>query len=1250
MSLNHDLREISGYKVIEPIAQDSTGIVFRVERNGCFFALKLLKPSSAADTFRLRREVASIARLNHPNLTKIVDANELEGVPFIVMELPDGKTLSEAFAAGPMPEAQVIRVGESVASALAELHRFRMVHGAIKPANINISQSGVIKLQGPGLTSDVSEYSSPEETKQLKRPIDGRADLYSLGAMLFQCLTGQAPFESDDRGKLVLKASPGLAAIIDRLLQKDPDYRYQSAEGLRYDLANLTKIDQQFRSKGTLALGKRDCLVGTGDFPLFGREQECNKLKSFLDGAYRSLGRAAIIEGEVGSGKSRLIREVIGMASRETCFLLRGKCHPLSSQMPLAPLRDAFDTFFDELKTKPAGEREAMVNQIKISGTEFSSSLCKLSRSFKEVFGDAPTKSSGDAEVDRQRFLDDLSSFLIRFSGSGCGALSLVIDDIQWIDPMTTALLAKLCPRIADQKILVLLSSRNDDANAGKLQSFKDTIGEPLAEPIVLYTLPDVQGIVSSQLGASSLDPAAVHKIASQTNGNPLRVTEYVRSLLNSGYMSFAGGKWIVDPTGFSTISLSRDVFESALNRIQSANEKTRSILSFAAVIGDGFDLELISGASGLGIDDVIECMQESARQNLVAASGGTRFSFTHDRIRESVSSALSPEKLREINDRLARFADTRSGSDKSWFDLARFYAHGNVELHRKRAFETSYEAGKIALANFSYQQAHDLLDFAFKNARECGIDQKTLVQIARSLAVASTESGNEKSAHEAIDFALSCAETKEEIIDLSYIRLRCYRIYGRINHVWIVYKQLLELLGEPHPRYPFSIFTKANWLLLSVGMKFILGWGFGSACSNPKKLKRLKLLSAVHLAGSQVSQFTTSRGAILISLRLLASAYQLGNSPLFARALCMTANICSAHRLQGIASFLLARAHQVADSVDDPSLKAYVRFAETQNLFLTDDNSFEKSSDEVATDVRRFLGPFENAIWVMYRAMRISNKGHSKEAVEFIELHLPRIERLGQRFFVGTLRTLLSYHLNHLGQTQAAATTKRLAQEIIDRDLKDLSGSLRFNAMFHLLLAYEQRDWSNQTGLLLDLLESIPPTSYPHKIMFAIVAYVRLAQLERIEGEEEQRRARLELKSALRKFFFKAYDSTHRCHWHIISAGLYRLEGKHKKALRHIERGYQLARTIESDLCIYFASMERAKIYKRDGDRIRMEGDAAICLSICRSEDWSIRAGILSQEIGIPKIFSSGSTGETDLSPTSAVSGSVPRHEKRAR
>jgi tetratricopeptide (TPR) repeat protein len=279
------------YRILGPLGQGGMGEVFLAEdeRLGRRVALKFLPAAAASSpeaSERLRREARSLASLSHPNIAAI-HALETEGSrSCLVMEYVEGDTLAARIARRPLPVSEVIATATAIADALGHAHARGVVHRDVKPANILVTPQGVAKLTdfgiahmegatqltAEGFTPGTVSYMSPEQARGA--PLDGRSDLFSLGAVLYEALTGVRAFAADRPESTLLAIQQRepeppsalrsgipleLERIVLKCLKKDPALRYQHAEDLAADVRAL-RVTETAATGATRAAGE----AGTG--------------------------------------------------------------------------------------------------------------------------------------------------------------------------------------------------------------------------------------------------------------------------------------------------------------------------------------------------------------------------------------------------------------------------------------------------------------------------------------------------------------------------------------------------------------------------------------------------------------------------------------------------------------------------------------------------------------------------------------------------------------------------------------------------------------------------------------------------------------------------------------------------------------------------------------------------------------------------------------------------------------------------
>jgi N-acetylneuraminic acid mutarotase len=294
--------EFAGYRIEEVAARGGMGVVYRATqlRLTRAVALKLVTPALARDASfreRFRREWMIAASIDHPNVIPVYEAGEEDGALFIAMRWVEGSDLRDEIDRGPLEPAHAARIVSQVASALDAAHARDLIHRDIKPANILLTGSDHVYLTDFGLTKHASsisgltrtgqwvgtvEYTAPEQIQGA--PVSLRADVYALGCILFEALTGQAPFKRDnDLATLwahvytsppsLQEISPDLPAsfegIVQRAIAKDPEERYASAGELgraisAAALAPAVEAEAPIREKIDAPSGARPTSPGRG--------------------------------------------------------------------------------------------------------------------------------------------------------------------------------------------------------------------------------------------------------------------------------------------------------------------------------------------------------------------------------------------------------------------------------------------------------------------------------------------------------------------------------------------------------------------------------------------------------------------------------------------------------------------------------------------------------------------------------------------------------------------------------------------------------------------------------------------------------------------------------------------------------------------------------------------------------------------------------------------------------------------------
>jgi hypothetical protein len=308
---------------------------------------------------RLIREAQAMARLgNHPRLVAIHDIGQEEGTPFIVEEYMGGGDLAQALqdAEGGLPLARVLNIGTSVAEALAFIHEKQLLHRDLKPSNVFLAEDGSAKVGDFGLAVSLDRSRLTTESSMIGTPsymppeqalggtVTEQSDLYSLGAMLYELITGRPPFVGDDPTSVISQhintrpvapswhtehCPPELEAVILKCLEKVPADRPASAKEVQEAIAGVDPEGKSSSHSGSSANPLDRLAQGV----FVGRGKELERLRTAFDNAFAGHGNLVMLVGEPGIGKTRTSKEIETYARMRGAQVLVGKTHE-SAGMP----------------------------------------------------------------------------------------------------------------------------------------------------------------------------------------------------------------------------------------------------------------------------------------------------------------------------------------------------------------------------------------------------------------------------------------------------------------------------------------------------------------------------------------------------------------------------------------------------------------------------------------------------------------------------------------------------------------------------------------------------------------------------------------------------------------------------------------------------------------------------------------------------------------------------------------------------
>jgi diguanylate cyclase (GGDEF)-like protein len=1223
---------IAGFQVEGELGRGAHSTVYRVRKPGAdnAYALKILdaSPRSAQDLAAFRREAALLASVDHANLTAIHEVGTAGGRPYLVMDLVAGVSLASVLVAGALPADRVITLARDIAGPLGALHRRGIVHRDVKPDNLMVLPSGTARLidfslagretgdQG-GPTVGTLAYASPEQSGMLRRPVDQRSDLYSLGVVLFECLAGVAPFTAADVADLlrmhavttppdlavvVPEISPGLALVVATLLAKDPDDRYQTGEELAADL-DLLAADP---GAALGAVGGTAASSGYAGAPLVGRVLQLRQLSLRWTSTRAGTGRSCVIRGPGGSGKSRLAGELADQVIASGGLVLRGMS-ARDDSVPLAPLRAALDGYLHRVGKLPAPERTKELSRVRSAAAPAAGMLAGLVPALDALLG--PPPGDLDSAVGPDQFTLAVVGFLIGLAREA-GGLLLYLDDLQWLDSGTRRVLSQLAERLADAPLMVLATARDDPDSVAATDAVVASLDTSVELDLALGPLDDteVAELVRTLMPGLSTDPALARLLNVRGHGNPFVIQEYLLAIVDAGLLLPSWGAWHLDTEALDTLELPQEALGLVVARAGNLAPEIRELLVTAACIGARFDPEVVAAVHRVGIDSALTAVAQATARGLTEPYGGGRYAFVHDRIREALAEHLDVGALAGLHRRIAdALADLPTAPDaERVYQIARHYMAGAADAAADdgRAFTSCWAAGQQALNDYSAADAVAFLRHAAPGGTTNG-------RFLTALGSAYSQNGEFASAVESFDRALTVETDQAARARIRTLLATTYRTSFRLDHAMTAVEQGLTEVGAALPGNRIRLVLSMVLMFVAAVVMHGTGWRRGSAKAADRA--RFSMITELHEMGASIAeQRANVLGILAHTGRLLYWGNRLGSGPRFVSGQVMYGFYCGSAGLRRVARRAFARA-DADPSADEPGVRTLIDVRRGTARYL----NFEDDGEAFVDSVERHgqwqeLGDHCGCLSLFIG--RDLAQGRLAEARHWIELGQRRLA-LGS----GEVSPMLfdpATVLAVMGRPAEAAAEFRQAKLRLTAGHESAVMRLR-SQIAQLILLTEQHEFGEFfDGVVADLDAvhrqiQLIPRSWDYQFF---VAMGRLAQCRLAEGGAPERLAAA--RAAVRTLQKTRRGSEQRTRALIGRADLLVLEGRPRNALAVLDGGNPLDR-LDAPKLAYESARVRARALLALGATDEGRRAAQLARGIAEENGWPHRATWIGKEFG---------------------------------
>lgn len=731
------------YRILERLGEGGAGVVYRARHEAMErqVAIKVLHAEllagGGAPFERFRREARAAGALSHAHVVTIHDfGRSAEGEAFLVMEYCEGGSLADRLAReGPLPPREAVRLLGEVAAAIDAAHAAGIVHRDLKPANIlfaggraRVADFGLARLvagEDPQLTGARAIgsplYMSPEQCQGL--PAGPASDVYSLGAVAYELLTGAPPFRGESVQALLLahltrepedprRSAPGLperaARALLAALAKEPAQRPARAGDLARELAEAFVEADGRTSDGwrpvappvpSVGRAGRERSGSAAAEPI-GRERELAELAALAARAARGEGCLVTVAGEPGTGKSTLVASFLARARArhpEAWVALGRAAEHFASAEPFSPFLDALGG----LLSGPG--RAELAPAIETLAPTWAAH-------FPAWVGSGAREEALGGLRSRDRMPRELLALIERLGEER--PLILALEDLHWADPASVDLLAFLAPRLDALPLLLVATYRPADVEIERhpLRGLLRHLAQGSLPWTEIVPPPlgaaETEALLARELG---LAPPAelVELVLRRTEGNPLFLLSVLNHLLQSGTLVRREGQLLLLRSLPSIERTLPDGIAAVIrSKVDRLEPEDRRLLEAASVIGESFPAALVAALAETEEVDVEEALRRlDARYRLVTADGAVelpdgsaspRYRFAHSLYQHAFYDELA-SKRRELWHRRAAEELERRFAGQPGAALGQLAVHWERGREPRRAIEKNLEAADVA-------------------------------------------------------------------------------------------------------------------------------------------------------------------------------------------------------------------------------------------------------------------------------------------------------------------------------------------------------------------------------------------------------------------------------------------------------------------------------------------------------------------------------------------------------------------------
>lgn len=866
------------YTILDKVRENSRYIVYKANRLADSAHVTIQTFRSAYPTFRdlnhLKQEYSILSKLSHPNIVQQIGIEHLENLPILVNEDVSGETLAEYLKKGRPDLIVFLKIAMGITRAVHYLHSKNIIHKNINPSNILVDRSGDVKIWGFDYAiergrdlnySNVSEaielglhYVSPEQTGRMNRPIDHRTDLYSVGAVLYEMLTGQTLFPFTDpmelmHAHLAMVPEPPqkirssipevIGNIVLKLLKKNTSDRYQSSAGLLHDLQQCLDRLLDINEITDFELGTQDHLDQFQiSSKIYGREEDLKKLNEAFETMKTQRAELALVSGYSGVGKSSFVKEFQKIIDVGGGFFISGKFEQYKKNPPLSSLLTALHDLVGQILLRGEEQQKYWKRNILKAVGNSGQLILEMMPELEELIGPQPSLPALPMNESKNRFDQVFNSFIRSFASED-HPLCIFLDDLQWLDSTTRRWVESTLLDPSLRHLMIICAYRENEVSPShpmmmmveRLRTDQVPICHIDLQPLDQSS---VEEIIADSLSISKQKSEDLAKIVfRKTLGNPFFIRQSLLTLYEGGviFLSQNNKEWTYNSEKAFRVKISDNVVDLMAELFLRLPQEVQTTLKYASCIGNTFSIEILSGLIDISEEELDMQLKLAEKlciiENLNSKerSGEDDYGFQHDKIQQAALALMSSSEKQKIRLNIAKsirskienvahsdmiytitdhfnFAEKLIKDEALLHDLVKLNIAASIRAKQANAYESGL--GYI-------QQAMHLVE-----TKNLQLSQETLRDLNLQRAESEYLAGNPQGVVEFFDEAL---KHSSDLVDKAKVTIRKIQFYNNIRDFHAAYAACKEVTAELGVSIPGS-FSPPSLAIEFVKYKVLIG------------------------------------------------------------------------------------------------------------------------------------------------------------------------------------------------------------------------------------------------------------------------------------------------------------------------------------------------------------------------------------------------------------------------------------------